>query len=161
MPTFMFSVIKLRQDLYELRRTLGAVVESMGYELVGVEFHPHRTNALLRVYIDKTSGVTLDDCQQVSHQISGILEIEDPIPGGYTLEVSSPGLDRPLFEAEHFARFAGHEVRIQLSVPLGGRRKLKGRLLGIRDGKIIVAVEGDELPVPLEGIEKARVVPEF
>jgi len=93
----------MRQDAYKLRQILGAVIESMGYELVGVEFHRHRSNALLRVYIDKQSGnkpgIDLDDCQRVSHQISGVLDVEDPIPCRYTLEVSSPGLDRPLFEA--------------------------------------------------------------
>ncbi|MCB1794222.1 MAG: ribosome maturation factor RimP, partial [Candidatus Competibacteraceae bacterium] len=97
----------MRQDFQMLRRIVAATVEAMGYELVGVEFHPRPGNALLRVYIDGENGITLDDCQQVSHQLSGVLDVEDPIAGPYTLEISSPGLDRPLFEAKHFARFAG------------------------------------------------------
>lgn len=152
----------MRQDLQTLSRKLAAVVEVMGYELIGVEFHPHRANALLRVYIDCESGVTLDDCQRVSHQLSGLLEVEDPIEGRYSLEVSSPGLERPLFEARHFIRFAGSKVRIQLRELLDGRRKLIGQLLGMCDDNVVIVDdEGREWQVPLEQIEKARLVPEF
>jgi ribosome maturation factor RimP len=155
-------VAKMRQDLKTLRRMLAAVVETMGYELVGVEFHDHGDHALLRIYIDSETGIGLDDCQRVSHQLSGVLEVEDPITGRYTLEVSSPGLDRPLFEAAHFDRFAGSEVRIQLRELLDGRRKLVGRLLGMRDDNVaIMDSEGREWRVPLERIEKARLVPEL
>ena len=152
----------MRQDLQTLKRTLTAVVEAMGYQLVGVEFHAHRDNSLLRIYIDSENGINLDDCQRVSHQLSGVLEVEDPITGRYTLEVSSPGLDRPLFEAGHFIRFAGSEVRIQLRELLDGRRKLVGRLLGMRDNEVVIVdSEGREWRVPLERIEKARLVPEL
>ena len=152
----------MRQDLQKLRRVLAAVVETMGYELVGVEFHARRDSALLRVYIDGETGITLDDCQRVSHQLGGVLDVEDPIAGRYTLEVSSPGLDRPLFEPRHFVRFAGSEVRIQLRELLDGRRKLIGRLLGIRDDEVVIVdAEGREWRVPLERIEKARLVPEL
>jgi ribosome maturation factor RimP len=161
-PIFLFPVAEMRQDLPALRRTLAAVVETMGYELVGVEFHAGHAHALLRVYIDRENGVNLDDCQRVSHQVSGILDVEDPVAGRYTLEVSSPGLDRPLFEAKHFIRFAGSEARIQLRELLEGRRKLLGRLRGM-DGDLVVLVDGEgrEWRVPLERIEKARLVPEF
>ncbi|MDX1656317.1 MAG: ribosome maturation factor RimP [Candidatus Competibacteraceae bacterium] len=151
----------MRQDPSNLRQLLERTVESMGYELVGVEFHPHRSNALLRVYIDRETGITVDDCQRVSHQISGLLDVEDPIPGQYSLEVSSPGLDRPLFTAEHFARFAGQQARLNLSTPLAGRRRLTGRLGGLRGEAVIIAVEGETLEVPLNQIDKARLVPEF
>lgn len=152
----------MRQDLQKLKKVLAAVVETMGYELVGVEFHTRSVNPLLRVYIDSESGVTLDDCQRVSHQLGGVLDVEDPISGPYTLEISSPGLDRPLFEARHFDRFAGAQARLQLREPLDGRRKLMGRLLGMRDGDVaIVDSEGREWRVPLERIEKARLVPEL
>jgi ribosome maturation factor RimP len=152
----------MRQDLKTLRRMLAAVVETMGYELVGVEFHDHGDHALLRIYIDSETGIGLDDCQRVSHQLSGILDVEEPVAGRYTLEVSSPGLDRPLFEAAHFDRFAGSEVRIQLRELLDGRRKLVGRLLGMRDDNVaIMDSEGREWRVPLERIEKARLVPEL
>ncbi len=152
----------MRQDLQKLRRVLAAVVETMGYELVGVEFHARRDSALLRVYIDGETGITLDDCQRVSHQLGGVLDVEDLIAGRYTLEVSSPGLDRPLFEPRHFVRFAGSEVRIQLRELLDGRRKLIGRLLGMRDDEVVIVdAEGREWRVPLERIEKARLVPEL
>ncbi len=159
---FLFRVVEMRQDLPTLRRTLTAVVETMGYELVGVELHAGHANALLRVYIDCENGVNLDDCQRVSHQVSGVLDVEDLIEGRYTLEVSSPGLDRPLFEAEHFIRFAGSKARIQLKTLVEGRRKLFGRLRGM-DGDMVVLVddEGREWRAPLEQIEKARLAPEF
>jgi ribosome maturation factor RimP len=150
----------MRQDP-RIKQMLSTVVEAMGYELVGVEFHPHPRHGLLRVYIDTADGVTIDDCQRVSEQISGVLDVEDPIPGHYTLEVSSPGLDRPLFEAEHFERFAGHKVRIHLSAPLNGRSNYTGRLLGLRDEDVVLESDGQPLPLPLERIEKARLVPEF
>ncbi len=157
---FLFPVIEMRQDVQTLRRLLAAVVEAMGYELVGVEFHARYANALLRIYIDSENGITLDDCQRVSHQVSGVLDVEDPIAGQYTLEVSSPGLERPLFEARHFERFAGSEVRIQLRELQEGRRKLLGRLLGMQgDEVVIVDSDGREWRVLLERIEKARLVP--
>lgn len=137
-------------------------MEAMGYELVGVEFHTRHVNALLRIYIDSETGVTLDDCQRVSHQVSGVLDVEDPIGGPYTLEVSSPGLDRPLCEARHFTRFAGSEVRVQLKELLEGRRKLVGRLIGMQgDDLVITDSTGREWRIPLERIEKARLVPEL
>lgn len=145
----------------KLRQILEVTVEPLGYELVGVEFHPHGNNALLRVFIDKQSGISLDDCQRVSHQISGVLDVEDPIPGHYTLEVSSPGLDRPLFEAKHFIRFAGRKVRIHLATPLSGRKRFIGLLRGMRADNVVLESEGEEVLVPLDQIEKARLVPEF
>lgn len=152
----------MRENLQMLRRILNSVVEAIGYEWVGMEFHPRHANTLLRVYIDSATGITLDDCQRVSHQLSGVLDVEDPIAGRYTLEVSSPGLDRPLFEARHFGRFAGSEVRLQLRELFNGRRKLFGCLHGMRgDDVVIVDSEGQEWQVPLERIEKARLVPQL
>ena len=152
----------MRENLQTLRRILTSVVEAMGYEWVGMEFHPRHANALLRVYIDSAIGITLDDCQRVSHQLSGVLDVEDLIAGQYILEVSSPGLDRPLFEARHFERFTGSEVRLQLRELLNGRRKLIGRLCGMRgDDVVIVDNEGQEWQVPLERIEKARLAPQL
>jgi ribosome maturation factor RimP len=108
----------------------------------------------------------LDDCQIVSHQISGLLDVEDPIPGNYTLEVSSPGLDRPLFEAEHYARFVGHRVHLLLNKPLdnnlfNNKRKFTGLLRGIQDNEVHVEIEGLKQSIPLDTIEKARLVPEI
>ena len=144
----------------ELRTLLEPAVSALGFELVGVEFIAGR-RGLLRVYIDSEDGITVDDCQSVSHQVSGLLDVEDPIRGQYSLEVSSPGLDRPLFRAADFERFAGHEVRLRLVTPLEGRRKFRGVLAGLRDGRVVVQVEEQELVVALEEIDEARLVPDY
>lgn len=150
----------MRADHYKLHELLGPVVVGMGYELVGIEFHPNSVNALLRIYIDHGNGITLDDCQRVSGQVSGVLDVADPIPSRYTLEVSSPGLDRPLFTVEHFQRFEGREAKIQLSVPLNGRRKYRGVLDGLREGAVTLICEEGEVTIPLDRIDRARLVPE-
>ncbi|MFO1351030.1 MAG: ribosome maturation factor RimP [Gammaproteobacteria bacterium] len=151
----------MRQGAVELRKLLGPVIEAMGYECVGIELHPRPGNALLRVYIDKAGGVNLDDCQQVSYQISGVLDVEDPIRGRYTLEVSSPGLDRPLLEAKHYAQFAGSQVRIHCTEPFQGKRKITGWLRGLAGEDVVIECDGAELRVPLAQIQKARLVPEY
>ena len=137
------------------------VVEPMGYELVGVEYFQHGGSATLRIYIDHERGIDLDDCAAVSHQLSGVLDVEDPLPGHYDLEVSSPGLDRPLVFPEHFERFAGRRVRARLAVKLEGRRKLEGRLLGCADDRVKLEADGREWNIPLTEIESARLVPEL
>lgn len=138
-------------------------VEPMGYELVGVDFFHRggRRSALLRVYIDQPEGVTLDDCAAVSHQLSGVLDVENPITGEYDLEVSSPGLDRPLFTAAHFARFQGHQARIKLMAKREGQRHFKGILRGVDDDTLRLEVGGAMIEIPLLAIESARLVPEF
>ena len=144
----------------ELRELIEPAVTAMGFELVGVEFHPGK-NGVLRVYIDHEDGISVDDCQAVSHQVSGILDVEDPIRGQYSLEVSSPGLDRPLFQARDFDRFAGSEVSLRLLAPLNGRRKFKGILGGLRDGQVVVKMNDEELVVRLDEIDQARLVPDY
>ena len=134
---------------------------ALGYELVGIEYIPGRKSALLRVYIDSPDGITLEDCERASHQISGVLEVEDPIHQAYSLEVSSPGLDRPLFTAAHFERFAGEQVRVKLAVPVDGRRNVTGALQGVIDGKVVILEEGVEIRLPLEAIGKAQLIPEL
>jgi ribosome maturation factor RimP len=131
----------------------------MGYELVGVEFDGHQR--VLRVYIDRPEGINVDDCSAVSYQLSGLLDVEDPIPGRYQLEVSSPGMDRPLFKLEHFDRFRGEMARIQLSRPLEGRRRYKARLQGVDGQDVLLLDEETPLRIPYDLIEKARLSPEF
>lgn len=141
---------------------LEPVVVAMGYELVGIEYHGRGRHGLLRIYIDKPEGITVDDCSAVSHQVSGVLDVEDPIPGRYSLEISSPGLDRPLFKAGHFERFAGETVKLRLSAPRNGQRKFEGLLMGMRDDDVVLRMEdGSELGLPLKDIESARLVPRF
>lgn len=137
------------------------VVSSLGYELVGVEYLVQNRNGLLRVYIDSENGITLDDCQRVSHQLSGVLDVEDVIKGQYQLEVSSPGLDRPLFTAEHFERFTGRMAKIKLAVPIDGRRKFRGTLKGMKDDQVVLEVDDEETSLPLSAIDKANLIPEI
>ena len=145
----------------DLDGLIGPTVEALGYELVGVEYLPQGRHSVLRIFIDRADGVNLDDCARVSYQVSGLLDVEEPIKGNYTLEVSSPGLDRPLFKPEHYARFTGHRVRVRLKVPLLERRKFTGVLQGVRDGQVILVEDGQEFSLPLDKIEKANLVPEF
>lgn len=150
-----------RQAPGSVQKPIEAAVRGLGYELVGVEYLPQGRRSLLRVYIDAAAGITADDCERVSHQISGVLDVDDPIRGQYVLEVSSPGLDRPLFTAEHFRRFTGSRVKLRLSPPLAGQRNFSGVLRSICDDVVVLAQEDGEVEIPLQHIEQARLVPEF
>lgn len=138
------------------------VVESMGYELVGVEFMGAGGHGTLRVYIDRDGGVSLDDCAAISHQISGILDVEEPIKQAYDLEISSPGIDRPLFKLSDFERFAGKTARIKLAAGLLGRKNFKGKLHGVADSKrVTIEVDGEIFDLPYADIAKANLVADF
>ena len=139
---------------------LEPVVAGLGYELIEVEFSPAISRALVRLYIDRADGapVALDDCERVSHAVGKLLDAEDPIEREYQLEVSSPGFDRPLRTVAHFARFAGSEAQIELTEPIEGRRRFRGRLGAVEDGRISIEVDRREWKLPLAGISKARLV---
>jgi len=145
----------------KLQLIVDNVVVSMGYELVGIEYLMHDKTGLLRVYIDSEKGIVLDDCQAVSHQLSGVLDVEDPIAGNYNLEISSPGLDRPLFKAGDFQRFAGNKVKIKLARNQDGRKNFKGVLQGIQDDEVLLEVDGQEVRLPLANIEQSRLIPDY
>ncbi|MFL6550975.1 MAG: ribosome maturation factor RimP [Povalibacter sp.] len=147
----------LRDQLIEL---LQPVVVDLGYELWELEYAARSGGGLLRLYIDSASGISVDDCERVSRAVSEILDAADPIQAEYTLEVSSPGLDRVLRTAEHFARFSGERVRVETSAPLNGRKRFSGRLMEVADGQIVLEVEGGTVKLPIDGIHKARVAPE-
>lgn len=151
----------MRQVPEHIQTVIAPVVESLGCELVGIEYGRQGRHGLLRIYIDKEGGVDVKDCQQVSHQLSGVLDVEDVIKEQYQLEVSSPGLDRPLYTLEHFERFAGHKVRLTLVSPIEGQRKFKGTLQGVEDGQVIVNIGDNELVLSLNAIDKANLIPEF
>ena len=140
---------------------LEPAVEALGYELVELEFHGQGGGSLLRLYIDKTAGVTVDDCEQVSRQVSAVLDVEDPLPGAYTLEVSSPGLDRPLRKQADYARFAGRQAKLELLLPRAGRRRYTGTLKGLESDEVLIEVDGEMQRLPLAEIAKARLVPEY
>jgi ribosome maturation factor RimP len=147
----------MKDRLYGL---LEPVVEGLGYELVEIEWSSAGKRSVLRVYLDRTDGggVGLDDCERASRAIGAAMEADDPIGHEYSLEVSSPGFDRPLRTAAHFARFAGSEARIELVRPLEGRRRFRGRLGAVADGRVTIEVDRKEWQLPLAGISKARLV---
>jgi len=141
---------------------LEPLVETMGYELVLLEFNAHRGSALVRLFIDAAAGVTLGDCERVSREVEGVLDVEDPIPQNYRLEVSSPGLDRPLVKPSHFERFAGSVAKVQLTAPKAGRRKFQGVLKGLKEGQVVLdTTDAGTVELKLEEIERARLVPEY
>jgi ribosome maturation factor RimP len=137
-------------------------VLALGYELVGcIEFRQGR-KLTLRIYIDREHGITVDDCQIVSHQLSGIFAVAEPIPGDYILEVSSPGVDRPLFTLEHFLRFSGHRARIRLRAPLKQQRNYSAILQGVEADKVILRLDdGEDIFVPFNQIERANLTPDL
>ena len=147
-------------DKERLIELLEPPIGALGFELVDLEAHTGG-RGLLRVYIDRDPEVTLSDCELVSGQLSAFLDVEDPLPGSYVLEVSSPGLDRKLRTLAHFRRFAGQEVKIQLKRARDGRRRLRGRLLGVEDNEVVVEVDGNLWRVGISEIATARLVPEF
>lgn len=153
----------MRQAHQELQAMLEPAINVLGCELVGIEYIPQGKRSVLRIYIDKESGVTIDDCSDVSHQVSAILDVEDPIREHYTLEVSSPGLDRLLFKPEHFEQFQASLVKLKLHVPFEGRRNFTGRLLGLTAAgdEVQIEVDGETFIFALDDIDKARVVPEI
>ena len=143
-------------------RLLEPTVTTMGYELLGVEYLAQGKHSRLRVYIDSPEGIGLQDCEQVSHQVSGLLDVEDPIHGHYSLEVSSPGLDRPLFRPAHYARFAGQRLKLRLRLARNGQRNFHGRIKRVEDEEIYISMDdGSELVLSCQDIEKAHLVPEY
>lgn len=134
-------------------------IEGQGYELTDLELRIGGRDGVIRVFIDKPEGVGLEDCEAVSRQVSALLDVEDPIPGHYVLEVSSPGLDRRLTKIEHFRRFAGEDVRIKLRFPVAGRRNFQGPIRAVDDENIEVEVDGQSHQLPIATIASARLVP--
>lgn len=146
----------------DIETLLSPAIEALGLELLGLEYRPSGGNALLRLYIDEAErGVTLEDCEAVSREVSALLDVHDPIDSHYTLEVSSPGLDRPLFKPAHFERFVGEPVKVTLEFPQDGRRRFQGAILAV-DGDV-VTLEQDGQPVGLScaSMQKANLVAVF
>jgi ribosome maturation factor RimP len=140
---------------------LEPVVEGLGFELADLELHLSRGRGLLLLFIDSAAGVTVDDCEAVSRQVSSVLDVADPIHGGYSLEVSSPGLDRRLAKAAHFDRFAGADVQVRLRRMMDGRRRIKGTLVAREGEVIVVQSDGAVFRIPLAEVETARLVPDL
>ena len=148
--------------LKQLEDILRPVVEGLGYEFWGIEFRSKGYQSMLRVFIDHVeNGIGIDDCEKVSRQISGVMDVEDPIKTEYTLEVSSPGMDRPLFRLEHYQAFVGYQVQIRLRMAFEGRRKFQGLIKGVEGDDVVVVVDDHEYLLPFDSIEKAQIVPVF
>lgn len=145
----------------QLEALLEPVVNALGCELWGLDYVAQGKKSVLRLYIEKEGGVLLEDCEKVSRQVSATLDVEDPIRSEYTLEVSSPGLDRPLYTLDHFARCVGEKVVVRLRVAFEGRRKFSGLLKGVEDDEVIVEVDSEEYLLPFELIDKANIIPGF
>ena len=143
----------------QLNELIQPVVEAMGCELWGIERLSMGRYSTVKVYIDSKAGVDIEDCAKVSRQVSSLLDVEDPVNGEYSLEVSSPGLNRRLFKLDHYAAFIGSEVRIRLKRPYEGRRKYSGQLRGLEGDEIILGHQEEEILIPFEEIERANVVP--
>ncbi|HGJ5874489.1 ribosome maturation factor RimP [Arsenophonus apicola] len=144
----------------KLTSMISVPVEALGFEFVGLEFIRARVSTL-RVYIDNEHGVTVDDCADVSHQVSAVLDVEDPISVLYNLEISSPGLERPLFTVAHYQRFIGKEVNLILRIAMQNRRKWQGIIKAVNDEMITVTVDGKDEVFALKNIQKANLVPHF
>ena len=143
----------------QLQIMLEPTVAALGFELWGVEHISQGRHSVLRVYIDSENGIGVEDCAAVSHQVSAILDVEDPITGEYTLEVSSPGMDRLLFKIEQFPGYVGEQIELRLRTPFEGRRKFKGVLKGIEGEDVVVQVDDHEYLLPYSAVDKARVEP--
>jgi len=151
------------QQAVKIASLIEPSLDALGYELVGVEYVAQGKHSILRVYIDTPEGgVDVNDCQKASHQISGVLDVEEPLSGQYTLEVSSPGLERPLFTAQHYERFTGERAEIRMHTPIDGQRKFVGQLAGVEDNKLSLNLENDEsVSLSLADIDKAKLKPEW
>ena len=146
-----------REQLIEMLET---TVARLGFELTDLEWHEGAHGAL-RLFIDCEAGISLEDCEAVSQQVSALLDVEDPIPGDYSLEVSSPGLNRRLVKAEHFERFAGENVKVKLKRLFEGRRNFKAKLVGYEEPNVILQEGQEKFFIPLQEIDMARVVPKY
>lgn len=152
------SMTGLEKQLTEL---LEAPVAASGYELVGLEFIRAGEHSTLRIFIDHENGINVDDCAEVSRQVSAVMDVEDPITVAYNLEVSSPGLERPLFKPEHYQQFIGHDVNLVLKMAVDNRRKWKGEITAIEGETVTITLDGKEEQFALSNISKANLIPKF
>ena len=141
-----------------LRDSLASIVEGLNYEFVGCEIQGQGRHAVLRIYIDSENGITIDDCSKVSYQVSAMLDVEDPVRGQHALEISSPGIDRPLFELSHFEKFIGNRVKVRVCAPIHNRKKFDGVLLRVEGDEIHLLVDAEEIVLPFSDIERANVI---
>ena len=148
----------LERKLVEM---LKAPVEALGHELWGLEYIQAGKHSILRLYIDNEKGIFIEDCAETSRQVSAVMDVEDPISTEYTLEVSSPGVDRPLFTAEQYQLYVGETVKVQVTMPVAGSRNLKGTVIGVEGQMLTLSVDGNELIIALDNIRKGNLIAKF
>lgn len=151
----------MHSNLAKLEAMIAPVVMGMEYQWVGMEYLNQGRHSVLRIFIDKAGGVTVEDCQMVSHQVSGILDVEDPIGGTYSLEVSSPGLARPLFKMEDYQRFVGQDVVLQLKSPISGQRNFRGKIHRVESEQVVLDMDGKFVELSFANIRKAHLSPVY
>ncbi len=144
-----------------LEALIAPTVRALGCEVWGVEYRPRAPGSTLKVFIDAAEGVTIDDCERVSNQVSALLDVEDPIVEAYRLEVSSPGLDRTLFRREQYVSSVGERVDVRLAFPFEGRRRFEGELAGVEGDDVVLRIDQDEYLLPFGQIQRTRIVPEY
>lgn len=157
MPTFLFYMSKQKIIEERLTTLLTPIIDNSGYELVDLALLKTPGGLTLRILLDKNGGVTLADCEKISRIVGDILDIHDPIPEHYVLEVSSPGINRPLTKEADFQRFAGQKAYIETQIPISGRKRYKGLLVGIENKTVIISVDQIDYRIPIEYIKKARL----
>jgi ribosome maturation factor RimP len=152
----------MSQKQHEIESLLAPAVEALGLELLGSEYSAGVSSALLRLYIDAPQRpVTIEDCEAVSREVSALLDVHDPIESNYTLEVSSPGIERPLFQPAHFARFAGEPAKVTVDLPIDGRRRFHGEIVRVEGNEIVLRQDAAEIRIPHPNIIQARLAPVF
>lgn len=144
-----------------LTNLIAPIVSSLGCELWGLEYLTQGRYTTLRIFIDAENGVSLEDCEKVSRQISSVMDVEDPIDGEYTLEVSSPGLDRPLYSEAQYARYIGETVSLRMRIARDGRRRFKGVITKVDNGELTLAVDNQEICLSIDAIDKGNVEPRY
>jgi ribosome maturation factor RimP len=145
----------------QLAQLIAPIAQSLGCELWGLEYLTQGRYTTLRIFIDAENGVSLENCEKVSRQISSVMDVEDPIEGEYTLEVSSPGMDRPLYTEVQFARYVGETINVRLRVARDGRRRFKGLITKVENGDVFLNVDNQVVQLPVDAIDKANLVPRF
>ena len=148
-------------SLQKLNELLQPLVEDLGYEFIGLEYNPNPKHSVLRIYIYHENGVGIQDGETVSRETAALLDVKDPIRSHYNLEVSSPGLDRPLFTPAHYSEFTGFEVQINLYAPQDGRRKFSGPILSAGESSVNIEQDGSEVTLEYDNIAKARLIPDY
>jgi ribosome maturation factor RimP len=148
-------------SVQKLNELLQPLVEDLGFEFIGLEYNPNPKHSVLRIYIDHENGVGIQDCETVSRETAALLDVKDPIRSHYNLEVSSPGLDRPLFTPAHYSEFTGYEVQINMYAPQDGRRKFSGPILSAGESSVNIEQDGSEVTLEYDNIAKAKLIPDY